>query len=346
MFGRILEGISSGIAMPLSFNIVIYTVPRAKIGTWLGVSSLVVSLAPSFGPTYGGFILDLLNWRAIFLILLIAPALSLLTGWTTIRNINNQSKTNGFDFIAFALLTVILMLSLMLVNQLASNGFNWIYFTVLVITIVAFVWHSQQSKRSLLNLNLFKKGQFLVLFTPVALYMFSMLGLDLIIPTVAENALHTSSFIAGFSLLPGALTGALLNPYFGRMYDAHGGKLPMYLGNAIFMTAVVGMAVFTNQLGLWTLIISYVIYIIGRNMAYFGAQTAAIDDQVQSDQADATAIIQTFQMFMGSMGTTVGALMQSQFGVLTGFKIFSFLSIGLSIINGILMWGYYQSKKR
>ncbi|UQS86239.1 MFS transporter [Nicoliella spurrieriana] len=346
ILGRVLEGTASGIAMPLSFNIVIYTVPSERIGTWLGFSSLVVSLAPSFGPSYGGLILDHFGWRAIFIILLIAPALSLMMGWQTINHIDNRSKTSGFDWGAFSLFAIILMTSLLLVNQFEQHGFNWPLGILMVVAIVALVWHYQHSRKSFLNFTLFRQGRFLALLVPVALYMFSMLGLNLIIPTLAENELHTSSFIAGFALLPGALTGALLNPYFGRMYDHRGGKLPMYLGNWILLGAVSIMATFKLQWGLSFLIGIYIVYIIGRNMAYFGAQTAAIDDQPPVNQSDATAIIQTFQMFMGSMGTTVGALFQTQFGILNGFKTFSCFSIGIAVVNGLLMWGYYRSKKR
>ncbi|WP_373702620.1 MFS transporter, partial [Weissella soli] len=54
LLGRIMQGVAAGIAMPLMFNIIIANIPQSRIGTWMGIGSLVVSLAPSFGPTYGG----------------------------------------------------------------------------------------------------------------------------------------------------------------------------------------------------------------------------------------------------------------------------------------------------
>ena len=50
LIGRILEGIAAGIAMPLVFNYVVDVVPAKYVGTYMGLASLVVGLAPSFGP--------------------------------------------------------------------------------------------------------------------------------------------------------------------------------------------------------------------------------------------------------------------------------------------------------
>ncbi|MEJ6399765.1 MFS transporter [Nicoliella lavandulae] len=345
LLGRILEGIAAGIAMPLSFNIVMYTVPSAKIGTWMGVSSMVVSLAPSFGPTYGGLILDLLGWRAIFFILLIAPIASLIIGWRTVLDVNPRVKTHTFDLLAFGLLAGTLTLSLLIVNQLEGSQINWGAAGLWLAMLCLFIWRGMRSKQSFLDLGLFLDLRFVRMFIPIALYMFAMLGLNLIIPTFSENVLRTSSFIAGFLLLPGSLVGAFMNPLFGKMYDQYGPKQSVYLGNVIFMVAVLLMFGLRNWLGLWILIIMYIVFIIGRNMAYNSAQTEAIATQPQVKQSDATAIIQTFQMFMGALGTTVGALFQSKFGVANGLHNFTLLAIGIAIINGGLFWRYFKNNQ-
>jgi len=86
LLGRILEGIATGIAMPLIFNIVVVTVPNAKVGTWIGLATMVVGLAPSFGSTYGGAMVDTFRWRLIFFTFLIFRIISLFLGWKTFEN--------------------------------------------------------------------------------------------------------------------------------------------------------------------------------------------------------------------------------------------------------------------
>ncbi|MCZ0777402.1 MFS transporter [Lactobacillus delbrueckii subsp. allosunkii] len=67
LLGRVIQGIGTGIAMPLLFSIIMLEVPRAKQGSFIGTAGVIVALAPSLGPTYGGISLAALNWRFNFI---------------------------------------------------------------------------------------------------------------------------------------------------------------------------------------------------------------------------------------------------------------------------------------
>lgn len=344
ILGRVLEGISAGIAMPLVFNIVVATVPAAKIGVWMGIASMIISLAPSFGPTYGGALADTFGWRSIFFILLIAPTISLILGWKTVRAVKRHEIQGSFDGLAFVSLAIFLTSALLLVNKLESGKVDWTWLIVAVITLIIFVIRGMTSKANFLNLKLFVKPKFIALLIPIALYMFILLGLNLIIPTYLQYFLHASSFWAGFSLLPGALIGALLAPIFGRLYDLKGAKLPLYLGNTIFTIVIVIMTLWVPKLSLPLIITLYILFIIGRNMAYTSAQTAVIVDEDSLEKADAMAIVQTLQMFMGALGTTVGALFQAKYGAVNGLQHFAWLAVVLSILIFGLFAIYFSKR--
>lgn len=345
LLGRILEGIAAGIAMPLMFNIVVATVPNSKVGTWIGLASMVVGLAPSFGPTYGGTLVDTFGWRSIFFTLLIFPIISLFLGWKTVESIDRHTLNKTFDILAFLLLAICLTSSLLLVNQLESGSVNWIWFVIALLTLIGFIWRSLKSTHSFLNLKLFSQVEFVTLFLIISISMFIMLGLNLIFPIYLQNFLNTSSFWAGFSLLPGALLGAFLTPVFGSLYDLKGAKLPAYLGNLIFLISVAIIATRSHHLTLALIIVLYITFIVGRNMSYTSAQTAVLADQQEDTKADVTAIVQTFQMFMGALGTTVGALLQSEMGVANGLQYFSWASFFLSVCIFGLFAIYFFKKK-
>lgn len=63
LLGRVIQGIGTGIALPLMFNIILEQVPKGKVGTMMGVGSMITGIAPALGPTFGGIVLQELNWR-------------------------------------------------------------------------------------------------------------------------------------------------------------------------------------------------------------------------------------------------------------------------------------------
>jgi len=57
---------------------------------------------------------------------------------------------------------------------------------------------------------------------PFFIYQFAYLGSNFIIPNFLIEAKGASSTLAGFSLLPGTLLGAILAPVFSKFYDLKG----------------------------------------------------------------------------------------------------------------------------
>ncbi|UUE18859.1 MFS transporter [Leuconostoc mesenteroides] len=339
LIGRVLEGLAAGISMPLMFNLIVQLVPRSKIGVWMGIGSMVVSLAPSFGPTYGGALIDTLGWRSIFFILLIVPIISLLLGWRTIDNSKETQANVSFDVLAFGLLSVSLITALILINQLENGTVNILLLGVTIVSLTGFVIRSLTSKQTFLNIRLLSNSKFLFLLLPVVLYMFANLGINLLLPNYSQKILNTSSFWAGFSLLPGTLLGGILNPYFGHLYDKHGDKTPLLVGNMIFGISLLVMAYFTKNLGIIAFILMYMIFTFGRNMAFSIGMTASIDELSRDKKTDATAILQSAQMFMGALGTTVAALYGAQkSGLAVGFQHFLWLLFFISLVIFIMFF--------
>ncbi|WP_449329487.1 MFS transporter, partial [Selenomonas noxia] len=70
LVGRLLQGVGTGIALPLMFNIVLEQAPFDRTGMMMGVASLICALAPAVGPSFGGWVVETFGWREIFLSLL------------------------------------------------------------------------------------------------------------------------------------------------------------------------------------------------------------------------------------------------------------------------------------
>ena len=66
IIGRILQGISGGITIPLMNIIILEQVPFKNTATIMGIATLVIVLGPALGPAFGGMIVGIAGWRMIF----------------------------------------------------------------------------------------------------------------------------------------------------------------------------------------------------------------------------------------------------------------------------------------
>src|SRR4051812_47400944 len=68
VFFRILQGIFGAAFVPLSRTIMVEAFPREQAGRATAIWGMGVTVAPIFGPSLGGYLIDAISWRWIFFI--------------------------------------------------------------------------------------------------------------------------------------------------------------------------------------------------------------------------------------------------------------------------------------
>ncbi|MBC7467517.1 MAG: DHA2 family efflux MFS transporter permease subunit [Bdellovibrio sp.] len=78
IFCRALQGLSGGALIPLSFQIILTMMPEKQKPLGLTIFGLTVTLAPTLGPSLGGYLTDQYGWRSIFFINIVPGILMML----------------------------------------------------------------------------------------------------------------------------------------------------------------------------------------------------------------------------------------------------------------------------
>ncbi len=78
VFCRALQGLSGGTLIPLYFQIILTMMPEKQKPLGLTIFGLTVTLAPTLGPSLGGWLTDEYGWRSIFFINVIPGILMML----------------------------------------------------------------------------------------------------------------------------------------------------------------------------------------------------------------------------------------------------------------------------
>ena len=134
LVGRLIQGVGTGLALPLMFNIVLEQVPREKLGFMMGVASLITAVAPAVGPSLGGMLVNAFGWRMIFIVLIPVLILAFFLGIFNIRQVSDTHRLS-FNWIDYLFLAAGFACFIFATSSASSSG--WTSPQVLGLLVVA-----------------------------------------------------------------------------------------------------------------------------------------------------------------------------------------------------------------
>ncbi|PIO78530.1 MFS transporter [Streptococcus parauberis] len=299
LIGRILQGMGTGIALPLLFHIIMSRVEFEKRGLVMGVATMTTSLAPAIGPSYGGIILAYMGWQMIFVTLFPLILLSTFFGLKSIPN-RDVLIIEKVNWLAFGLLGIALSTLLISIEKLSV-----ILFIVSMLSFVLFYFFNK--KKMLLNLQVFKNTTYLILLLGVLTYQMIPLALSFILPNHLQLVLNLSSVQAGLFMFPGAILAAILYPLSGHILDRLGAFKPLVLGLSL---AIIGLALMTIALmgkSALFLLVSDILVKAGMGVGASNMITSALTKLEKNLEADGNSVLNTLQQFAGAFATAVAS---------------------------------------
>ena len=308
MIGRMVQGVGTGVALPLMYNIILAEAPRSSIGTYMGIGMLVTAVAPAVGPVLGGYIVDTFGWRYIFLSLMPLLVASLVVGLWLIKPSRPEGKSR-FHLFDYALIVVGYTTFVLAMVRASLRG--WLSVEVLSLLAVAavglawFVINARHEESPLLRVAVLGHGRFVLSLFVILVGQFCVLALGYIIPNYSQISNHTSAFVAGCLLVPGCIVGACLSPLSGRLLDKFGARLPITAGYGFMLLALVLFACYGLTMTTMAFYVFYVVYTIGQGLATGSSMTFGLAQLPKDLSADGNALLNSLQQLSGAMGTAV-----------------------------------------
>ncbi|KRN04740.1 DHA2 family efflux MFS transporter permease subunit [Holzapfeliella floricola] len=353
ILGRVIQGIGTGIALPLMFNIILEQVPKEKIGIMMGVGSLITAIAPAVGPTFGGLIISNLGWRYIFIILIPVLVVTFLLGFISIQQASQTSKTN-FDYLslAFIMLTfvgLIIGLSNMGTHSLISLPVIG-FLAVGLLGLLALIVRSNRIDNPVINFTILTNKKFSIHLFSFFVLQFLTLSFSFILPNYIQLVNNSNATVAGLLLLPAALMGAILSPFSGLILDKFGPQKPIILGSSLILIGTLLFWIFSSNLSNLLITIFYIVYMIGLGFAFGNIMTNSLKQLSKEQNADGNALLNTLQQFAGAMGTAVISTIitqtqQTTHSYVNGAHNAIILLVILSILEVVLISTALKKKK-
>ncbi|MCD4525209.1 DHA2 family efflux MFS transporter permease subunit [Nocardioides sp. cx-173] len=311
--GRVVQASGTAIMIPLLFTTVLNLVPAARRGRMMGNISIVIAVAPAIGPTLSGLILDVLDWRWMFWLVLPISLLSLSVGAVKLRNVT-EPRSVPIDLVSVALSALAfggLIYGLSSIGEAASGEVPvdpWITITVGALALAAFVSRQlvlQRSDRALLDLRTFRSSHFSIAVLLVAASMMSLFGTLILIPIYLQGVLGLDTLDTGLLLLPGGLLMGLMGPIVGRIYDGIGPRALVITGSVIVSAALWMLAQVDTATPSSYVLTSHVILSLGLALLFTPLFSSGLGALAPALYSHGSAIVSTVQQLAGAAGTAL-----------------------------------------
>lgn len=260
LLARLVQGAVAGVLQPLAMTTLFRLFPADQRGRAMGWYGLGVVLSPAIGPSVGGFLVDLWNWRAIFLLELPFMAVA----WGLLRYglpPDGPTETTPFDWTGFVWLVATVAIGFAGMAGLEGRHYGLAAVGGLLAAgaLLAFIRHARRAAAPLTRIEIFRTSTFHAAFWVAVAYGMGIYGSSYLIPLLLQQRMGLSAGQAGLAMMPGGLLLAAVLPVTGRIADRWSGRTPLLAGLLLFTVSSGLLAAVKPDTGLgwviaWTLL--------------------------------------------------------------------------------------------
>ena len=322
IFFRVLQGIGGGGLAPSEQSMLADTFPPEKRGLAFAMYGVAVVVAPTVGPTLGGWITDNYTWHWIFLINVPVGILSLtLTHFVLVEPPAERKRRRDMwhrglrvDYVGFGLVALGLGCLQVVLDKGQRDdwfGSNFIIgFTVVsCVALVALVVWELTRDHPIVDLRLFKNTGFAAACVGMLAIGFILFGTTQLLPQMVQELFGYTAMLAGLVITPGGVAVMLLMPCIGLAMRRVQPRLLIGIGLLIEAAALEYMSGFDTGTSYIHLMWARVYQASGIAFLFVPITTVAYVGLPADKSNEASAMINLMRNLGGSFGISLAQTM-------------------------------------
>jgi MFS transporter, DHA2 family, multidrug resistance protein len=317
---RVLQGAGGGGLQPSEQAILADTFPPARLGMAFAIYGMAVVLAPSIGPTLGGWITDNYSWRWIFYINVPIGIMSLFLTNHFVKDpeylteqLEQQRRSHHrpyIDYIGIGLIALgIGCLQVVLDKGQEDDWFaSHFIVTLSVIALISFValviWELRE-KSPVIDLRLFKDFNFAIASLMMFVLGVSIYAATALIPLFVQTLAGYSAQLAGLVMSPGGLVMIPTMPLVGRLSSRIQARWLAAIGFLITGLALMHMTRIDLQANFTSYMLDNVYVRLGVAFLFIPINTLAYLDVPPGKNNQISSMINMFRNIGASVGISM-----------------------------------------
>lgn len=313
VFWRIIQGAGGAALLSTAQATIREIFPKEQQSLVQSIYMLGIIVAPTLGPTLGGWITDNYSWNWVFLINLPIGLVSFFLVWSFLQDSKFAMKITSVDWIGIGLLAVGLGSLQYLLEE--GNAKDWFESPLIqTLGIIAgvilpiFAWWQMSPKNPspVVNLKVLQNRDLTVGLVLFVVLGFGLYGGVFIYPMFAQNVMHLTPTETGLTLLPGGIMTGIAAMTCGRMLGGAKPKLEpkmvIVMGLGIYLTSVYSLAGMPSTAGSANVIVPLLLRGLGLGMLFIPINMAAFASLEGVQIAQGSGLVNLARQLGGSFG--------------------------------------------
>ena len=355
IFARLLQGVGGALLTPGSLAMIEATfVPgdRARaIGAWSGLGGV----AAAIGPVVGGWLVEAISWRAIFLINIPLGAFVVLMAARHVPETRDPTATGRLDLTGALLAALGLGGTTFALIQAPEDGFTAaVAVTALggIAALLAFLVQERRSPNPMMPLSIFSSRQFSAANAVTFVVYAALGGVFFLLVAFLQISVGYSPTAAGAASLPVTAIMLLFSARSGALAQRIGARIPLTLGPLIIAVGLLLMLRIEPG-GSYVSQVLPAVLVFGAGLtlvvAPVTATVLAAADSRHSGMASGVnnAVARVAGLLAVALLPVIAGLTGEDFydpaAMEDGFRIAMIASAALSAIGGLIAWATIDS---
>lgn len=303
---RLLQGVAGAGLAPTAQAVLMTIYPREERGHAMAIFGVGAMMGPIIGPTVGGYLTEVLDWRWNFFINLPVGILALIGAWLFLPETKRVERR--IDWFGFIFLVVAVAAAEYVFAKGREDG--WFASSTIqmmtVLSVFAFVSlivrNLEMGEHAMLRLEVFRDRNFTLSMIIMGTFMFAMYGAMALRPQLLETMLGYSTLTTGLVMVPRGI-GTMISMYLaGHLVSRTGAKPLILLGLVLVFIGSWAFTWYSPQIDEWWVIWPGMVQGIGLGMVFVPLATitfATLPDELTTEAAGIRQLGRTLGASLG-----------------------------------------------
>nr|WP_274388886.1 DHA2 family efflux MFS transporter permease subunit [Pseudomonas chlororaphis] len=309
---RVVQGIASGLMIPLSLAIIFAVYAKDERGRVTGLWGAAVMLAPAVGPLCGSLLLEWFSWRSLFLMNVPIGVVALLMGLAVLPA-SEPAERKPFDLAGYLLIASgigLLMIAISRLHHAAAlaNPMNLGMLLVALLCLVAFVRLELRREAPLLNLRIFALRGYRLSVIIAVVQSVGMFECLVLLPLLVQTVLGYSAIWTGLALLCTAVFASLFGRMGGSALDRHGPRRVVSIGLLLTGLSTLALGLLPANAAIGLVFALMMLRGAGLGLSYMPVTTAGLNALPEPMVTQGAAMNNISRRLVSSLGIVIASL--------------------------------------